>query len=147
MPMSNQSARWLQIILTVFYGQILSTGIYEYLIQGICGLILRIRPKYDSILLLILGFLLFAFVIYALAALWSCRTRMSVITLLILLVIFSLTIVRSILEINHMGLRPIRLEWTIIRITELVIRFLGVVASLLFLLHLHKGFKPERASD
>ena len=147
MALSNRSARWLQIILTLLYGQILSLGIYEYLVQGICGLILGIRPKYDAIVLLLLGLLMFAFVLYALVALWLCRTRMSVITLLILLVIFALTIVRSILEINHMGLRAIRLEWTLIRVTELVIRFLTIIASLVFLLHLRQGYKPERLSN
>jgi hypothetical protein len=143
MTISNRSVRWLQIILTIFYGQILSTGIYEYLIQGICGFILRIRPKYDSILLLVLAIIMFAFVIYAIIALWYCRTRMCLATLLILVMIFALTLVQSILEIIHMGLRPTRIEWILIRFSELIIRILGIALSILFLIRLRQGYKPE----
>jgi len=143
MNICSHSLRWLQIILTLFYGQVISTGIYEYIIQGICGLILHLRPVYDSILLIILGLLMFGFVLYATLALWYCRTRMSIISLLILISILVLTSVKSIIEILNMGQNPTRIEWIVIRITEFVLRIFGIIGSVLFLLRLRQGYKPE----
>jgi preprotein translocase subunit Sss1 len=143
MNICSHSLRWLQIILTLFYGQVISTGIYEYIIQGICGLILHIRPVYDSILLIILGLLMFGFVLHATLALWYCRTRMSIISLLILISILVLTSVKSITEILNMGQHPTRIEWIVIRITEFVLRIFGIIGSILFLLRLRQGYKPE----
>jgi hypothetical protein len=143
MGVPSRSLRWLQIILTLIYGQIISTGIYEYLIQGVCGLILHIRPIYDSILLIILGLLMFAFVLYAIFALWYYRTKMSIISLLILILILVLTLVRSILEILYMGLRPTRTEWIVIRTTELVLRVFAITVNIFFIIRLRKGYEPE----
>jgi hypothetical protein len=143
MDVSSHSLRWLQIILTLFYGQVISTGIYEYIIQGICGLVLHLRPKYDSILLIILGLFMFAFVLYAVLALWYCRTRMSVISVLILISILVLTLVKSIIEIIYMGYRPIRTEWIVIRITEFVLRIFGIIISIIFIIRLRQGYEPE----
>ncbi|CAF0915026.1 unnamed protein product [Rotaria sordida] len=143
MNLSRRSLRWLQIILTLFYGQIISTGIFEYLIQGICGLILHIRPIYDSIILIILGLFMFIFVLYAIFALWFCRLKMFTISLLILIGIFILTLVRSIFEIHNIGKYSIRIEWASIRITELVLKVFGIVVSVLFIVCLRQGYKPE----
>ena len=139
----NRPLRWIQIILTLFYGQVLSTGIYEYFIQGVCGLLSHIRPTVDSVILLVLALLMFAFVLYALVALWYCRTRMAMVSVAILMIIFSLTLIKSILEIRNMGRRPIRAEWMAIRVTELVLRALGIVVSILFIIRLRKGYRPE----
>ncbi|CAF2434132.1 unnamed protein product [Rotaria sp. Silwood2] len=143
MYLSNCSARWLQIILTLFYGQVISTGIYEYIIQGICGLILHFRPIHDSIILIILGIFMFIFVLYAIFALWYCRLRMFIVSLLILIAIFILTLVKSIVEIRYMGQNSIRIEWTIIRVIELVLRVFGILVSVLFIVHLRQGYKPD----
>ncbi|CAF0906259.1 unnamed protein product [Rotaria sp. Silwood1] len=143
MNLSNRSVRWLQIILTLFYGQVISTGIYEYIIQGICGLILRFRPIHDSIILIILGLFMFIFVLYAIFALWYCRLKMFTVSLLILIAIFILTLVKSIVEIRYMGRNSMRIEWTSIRITELVLRVFGIVASVLFIVSLRQGYKPD----
>jgi hypothetical protein len=143
MSIPTRSLRCLQIILTLFYGQVLSTGMYEYIIQGICGLILHLRPLYDSILLIIIGVLMFPFVFYALFALWYHRTRMSIISLLILILILILTLVKSIIEIRSMGQRPIRIEWMVIRITELIWRVLGIIVNILFIIRLRQSYKPE----
>ena len=140
---SPHAFRWLQILLTIFYGQIVSTGIYEYFLQGLCGLIFRLRPKYDSILLLILALLMFAFVVYAIIAVWFCRIRMSIVAMLILLTLFVLTLVQSILELRHMGFRPTRLEWMLIRIIELIFRFFAFLISVVFLCYLRQGYKPN----
>ncbi len=144
MNICSHSLRWLQIILTLFYGQVISTGIYEYIIQGICGLILHLRPTYDSILLIILGLLMFGFVFYAIFALWYCRTRMSVISVLILIIILILTLVKSIIEIVYMGYRPIRTEWIVIRTTELILRLFGIIISIFFIIRLRQGYVPEK---
>jgi hypothetical protein len=143
MNISSHSLRWLQIILTLFYGQVLSTGIYQYLIQGICGLILHIRPLYDSILLIILSLLMFLFILYATLALWYYSTRMSIISVLILILILVSTLAKSIIEILYMGRSPIRTEWMIIRITEVVLRIFGIVANILFIIRLRQGYVPE----
>jgi hypothetical protein len=142
MGVPNRSLRWLQIILTLIYGQIISTSIYAYLIQGICGLILRLRPVYDSILLIILGLLMLAFVLYAIFALWYYRTRMSIIALLILIGITVLTAVKSIIEIVYMGHYTVRIEWMAIRITEFVFRIVGILVNLLFIIRLRQGYEP-----
>ncbi len=143
MGVPNRSLRWLQIILTLIYGQIISTGIYAYLIEGICGLILYLRPVYDSILLIILGLLMLAFVLYGIFALWYYRTRMSIIALLILITITVLTVVKSVIEIVDMGQYSIRIEWTVIRIMEFVLRILGILVNLLFIIRLRQGYVPE----
>ena len=143
MEISSRTLRWFQILITLFYGQVISTGIYEYIIQGICGLIFRLRPVYDSILLIILGLLMFGFVLYALPALWYHRKRMSIVSLLILIIITILTTVKSILEILYMGQHPIRIEWMIIRIVELIWRIIGIIMSVVFLIQLRQGLKPE----
>ncbi|CAF1103806.1 unnamed protein product [Adineta steineri] len=139
----SRSFRWLQIILTLFYGQVISTGIYEYLIQGISGLTLQLRPVYDSILLIIFGILMFAFVPYAIFALWYCRTRMSIITLLISIAILILTLVKSIIEISNMGQYPIRKEWIFIRIMELILRLFGIIALIIFIIRLRQEYRPD----
>jgi hypothetical protein len=143
MGVPNRSLRWLQIILTLIYGQIISTSIYAYLIEGICGLILYLRPVYDSILLIILGLLMLAFVLYGIFALWYYRTRMSIIALLILITITVLTVVKSVIEIVDMGQYSIRIEWTVIRIMEFVLRILGILVNLLFIIRLRQGYVPE----
>lgn len=144
MDLSSRSVRWFQILLTLFYGQVLSTSIYEYIIQGICGLIFRLRPIYDSILLIILGLLMFAFVLYALPALWYNRIRTSMISLVILILITILTAVKSVIEIYSMGQHPTRIEWMIIRIVEFIWRIFGLLISTVFLIRLRQGFKPEK---
>ena len=143
MDLSSRSLRWLQIIITLFYGQVLSTSIYEYIIQGVCGLICRFRPMYDSILLIILGLLMFAFVLYALPALWYNQIRTSVISFVILIFITILTAVKSMIEIQYMGQHPSRLEWMIIRIVEFIWQICGLIISAAFLIRLRQGYKPE----
>ncbi|CAF1280859.1 unnamed protein product [Rotaria magnacalcarata] len=143
MTSRNRALRWLQIILTLFYGQVISTAIYEYIIQGICGLILSFRPMYDSVLLIVLGVFMFLFVVYAIPAVWFCHLQMSIISILILIAIFILTSVKAFIEVKYMGQHSIRIEWATIRIAELVLRILGIVASLLFVICLKQGYKPE----
>jgi len=143
MDIPSRSLRWLQIILTLIYGQIISTGIYAYLIEGICGLLLNLRPVYDSILLIILGLLMLTFVLYGIFALWYYRTRMSIIALLILITITVLTLVKSIIEILYMGRYSMRIEWMMIRITEFILRIFGIIVNLLFIIRLRQGYKPE----
>ena len=139
---ARRSVRWLQILLTLFYGHILSNGYYEYFLQGLAGLISRIRPSYDSFLLISLAGVTLVFFIYAISAIWYCRTRMFLTTVLISIVLFALTLIRTILEIYHMGLRPVRTEWLLIRITELVIRIFGIGLSLYFVQQIRHGYKP-----
>lgn len=143
---SLDAIRRFQIILTLIYGELVSIGIYEYLIQGIIGLILRIRPKYDSILLIVLSSLMFIFVIYGIFAVWFCRTRMSLVSMLVLFVVFCLTLAQTIIELRNMGLRPTRVEWIIVRTTELVTRLCAVFINASFIHHLRKlkRFANER---
>lgn len=143
MGIPSHSLRWLQIGLTLFYGQVLSTGIYEYLIQGLCGLILSLRPKYDSILLIIFSLFMFAFVVYGLLAIWYCRVRMSIVTVLILISILILTLVKSIIEIIYMGKGSMRTQWLTIRIVELVWRLIGIILHVSFIIRLKQGYEPE----
>jgi len=143
MGIPSRSLRWLQIGLTLFYGQVISTGIYEYLIQGLCGLALSLRPKYDSILLIILSLFMFAFVVYGLLAIWYCRIRMSMITVLILTAILILTLVKSIIEIVYMGRGSMRVQWLTIRMVELVWRFIGIILHVGFIIRLKQGYEPE----
>ncbi|CAF0735975.1 unnamed protein product [Adineta ricciae] len=139
----SRSVRWLQIFLTLFYGQVISTGIYEYIIQGISGLISRLRPTYDSVLLIALGLLMISYVVYATLALWYCRTRMSIISVLILICILGLTLTKSIIEVINMGRIPLRMECILIRSTELVLRIIGIVANIAFIICLKKKYRPE----
>lgn len=143
MEISSRTLRWFQILITIFYGQVISTGIYEYIIQGICGCLFRLRPMYDSILLIILGLLMCGFVLYALPAVWYNRKRMLLISVLMLIIITILTTVKSILEILYMGQHPMRIEWMIIRIVELIWRIIGIIISLVFFIQLKQGLKPE----
>lgn len=143
MVSSRRSLRWIQIILTLFYGQVMSNSIYEYIVQGICGLILNFRPVYDSILLIVLGIYMLLFVTYAIIALWFCRFRMFTVALLILISIFILTLVKSVIEVKYIGYYSTRIEWAIIRTVELVFKLFGIGISLLFIIRLRQGFKPE----
>lgn len=143
MSTSSRSLRWFQIILTLFYGQLLSNGIYQYFIQGICGIIFQLRPLYDSILLIILSLLMFALVLYAIFSLWYCRTRMSIASVIILILIFVLTLIKSIIEILYMGRNSIRIEWMIIRIIELILRLFGIIIHTGFVIRLRQGYLPE----
>ncbi|CAF1068872.1 unnamed protein product [Adineta ricciae] len=139
----SRSVRWLQIFLTLFYGQVISTGIYEYIIQGISGLLSHLRPIYDSVLLIALGSLMISYVVYATLALWYCRTRMSIISVLILICILGLTLTKSIIEVINMGRIPLRMEWILIRSTELVLRIIGIVANIAFIVCLKNKYRPE----
>lgn len=136
--------RSLQILLTIFYGQILSNGFYEYFLQGLAGLISRLRPNYDSVLLISISVVIFVFSLYAISAIWFCRTRMSITTIFILILLFVLTLIRTIIEIRHMGLRPVRIEWLLIRITELVIRIVGIGLTFYFVYQLRNVFKSNK---
>ncbi|UJR26985.1 hypothetical protein I4U23_008292 [Adineta vaga] len=142
MAENSRSVRWLQIILTLFYGQVISTGIYEYIIQGISGLLSHFRPTYDSILLIILGIFMILYVVYATLALWYCRTKMSIISVLILICILTLALAKSIIEIISMGRYSSRTECILIRTTELVLRIFGILASIVFIHCLRQGYKP-----
>ena len=137
------SVRWLQIFLTLLYGQVLSTGIYQYIFQGISGLMSHLRPTYDSVLLIALGLLMISYVVYATLALWYCRTRMSIISVLILICILGLTLAKSIIEVINMGRIPLRMEWILIRSTELALRIIGIIANIAFIICLKKKYRPE----
>lgn len=86
---------------------------------------------------------MFIFALYALGAIWYYRTRMSVITMLILIEIFCLTLVQSILEIRHMGFRETRLEWLLIRIIELIFRLFSIILMLIYIFYLRKDYQGE----
>ena len=137
------SVRWLQIFLTLIYGQVLSTGIYQYIFQGISGLMSHLRPTYDSVLLIALGLLMISYVVYATLALWYCRTRMSIISVLILICILGLTLAKSIIEVINMGRIPLRMEWILIRSTDLALRIIGIIANIAFIICLKKKYRPE----
>ena len=139
----RRSIRLLQIGLTLFYGQLVSNGIYEYIIPGIVGFAKRERATYDSVLLLILGLLMITFVMYGIIALWYHRLQMSIIACAILIAILLLTLVKSIIEILYMPRHPLRPEWTVIRIIELLLRVFGVIVSVLFIMRLRQGHLAE----
>ena len=144
MSISNRSLRWLQIIITLFYGQVISTSIFEYIIQGIYGLTSMLRPTQDSIILICIGVLMLTFVFYSIFALWYSYTKMFLMSVLILIAIFFLTLLKSIIEIRGMGQVPIRSEWMAIRIVELLLRVFGIAISIIFLVCLRRGWKPQR---
>lgn len=135
--------RWLQVVLTLFLGQMIANGIYEYIIPGICGLLSRIRPTYDSILLILIGLLMLGYVVYTVIALWYCRRKMLVVSVLILICILALTVVKSIMEILYMGRNPMRAEWLSRRIVEFSLRVFGILAGILFIVRLKQGYRPE----
>jgi hypothetical protein len=143
--MNNPSRllRWLQIILTLFYGQMISTGIHQYIIQGIAGLLTNRRLTFDCVLLLVIGLLMVTFVFYAVAALWYQQNRLSMITCSILIFILILTALKSIMEILAMSEYALRTEWIAIRITELIIRVLGILGSVIFIVRLRQGYEPD----
>lgn len=143
MDIDSRTTRLLQIGLTLFYGQLVSNGIYEYIIPGIAGLISRQRAVYDAVLLLILGILMITFVIYGIVALWYHRLQTSTIACVVLVVILLLTLAKSIVEIMYMPRHPLRTEWIVIRIIELILRVLGVIASVSFMMRLRDGYVPE----
>ncbi|CAF0733114.1 unnamed protein product [Didymodactylos carnosus] len=133
----------IQILLTVFYGILLSNGIFEYLILGIFGLTCHIRPKYDSILLIILGILLILFVIYALIAIWKNNIALLFISVIVLIILFAFTLIKSITEIKGFGMRPTRAEWIAIRITELVFRVIGISGLLFYIIRIKQGHRLD----
>jgi uncharacterized membrane protein len=143
MVSSIWSLNGLKIGLTLFYGQLLSTGVYQYLIQGIAGFIHRQRAMYDSVLLLVLGLLMIIATIHAIASIWYHRQGMSIVACLILILILILTLAKSITEFNAMAQHPLLKEWMTIRITELFLRVLGVIGAILFVIQLKRTDRSE----
>lgn len=139
----SRGLRWLQVSLTLFYGQIISTSIYQYIIQGISGFASQRRSIADSLFLLFLGVLMIAFAIYAVIATWYYQAGPTMITCSVLILILLLTVAKTISEILPMPEHPLRTEWILIRVSELILRLGGIFAILLFIKCLRQGYEPE----
>lgn len=139
----SRSLRWLQVLLTVFYGQVVSTSIYQYIIQGITGFISQRRTTFDSLFLLLLGIFMITFSIYAVIATWFHQRRPVWITCGILIFIFLITLAKSISEILSMLGHPLYLEWILVRISELIFRLGAMFGLLIFIACLRRGYEPE----
>lgn len=143
MTNGSRSFRWLQISLTVFYGQVIGNGIYQYLLQGIVGFISRQRTIYDSIWLFLLGLSMLVFVVYALFAVWRPERKSSILTCCLLILILILTVVKTIFEANYAGRSSLNKEWLVIRITELVLRVVAIFALVVFTFRMKEAYQAE----
>lgn len=123
--------RILQVGLTIFYGQLLSVGIYDNLLAGIPALI-KDADSYFNIARVVLGVFIIATSILSLIVVWNKAFKLIFATGVLLVVIFLMFIVVSTIHLTQVydKLDPIDKYQAVLElVVKAVLIILAVVAT------------------
>ncbi|CAF3440486.1 unnamed protein product [Rotaria socialis] len=94
----KQQIRGVRILLTVFYGFLLSSILFRYIIHGIVETIRRPTNPY-AISMIVLGMIILISIALAIYATWFDNTIIMLVSGIVLIVVFILTLVFGIIRI------------------------------------------------
>ncbi|CAF3378689.1 unnamed protein product [Rotaria sp. Silwood1] len=94
----KQQIRGIRILLTVFYGFLLSSILFRYIIHGVVETIRRPTNPY-AIIMLVLGTLILISIALAIYATWFENTIIQLVSGIVLICVFILTLVFGIVRI------------------------------------------------
>ncbi|CAF5146209.1 unnamed protein product, partial [Rotaria sp. Silwood1] len=94
----KQQIRCIRILLTVFYGFLLSTILYRYIIHEIFQLVQRPTNPYAITMVVLGGFILIPIGL-AIYATWFDNTMIMLVLIIVLICVFVLTLVFGIIRI------------------------------------------------
>ena len=98
-PQHKKQVKFLEILLTLFYGQFISNAIYENLIRGVPDLV-REPTNYYNIFRVVLGVVIILITIYSLLAIWLKRYQLMVfISAILLTIVFLISLVVQIIDL------------------------------------------------
>jgi len=96
----KQQVRGIRILLTVFYGFLLSSTLFRYVIHGTVETIRRPTNPY-AITMIVIGGLILISIFLAIYATWFDNTAILLVSGVVLIFVFVLTLVFGIVRIVH----------------------------------------------
>jgi hypothetical protein len=98
-PKHRKPVKFIEILLTLFYGQFIANAIYDNLIRGIPDLV-REPTGYYNIIKVVLGCVIIAVTIYSMIVIWLKKYHVLIfISAILLIVVFLISLVVSIIDL------------------------------------------------